>query len=109
MNDPVAGASPAASSDGLLGARIRIPRHVVYRRFPEETALLDINTGTYHTFAVRAAGMLEALEKSSSIREAAHALAADGRRAQGLIERDMCALCESLLRRGLLEVASAAR
>ena len=108
MNDPLAGAPPTVSRAGLLAARIRIPRNVVYRRFPEETVLLDINTGTYHKLAVRAAGMLEALEKASSVREAANTLTADGHRPTALIEHDMCALCESLLARGLLEVVTPA-
>jgi hypothetical protein len=109
MNEPVAGAALTASSAVLLAARITIPRHVVYRRFPEETVLLDINTGRYHAFPVRAAGILEALETTASIRDAASALAADGRRERGAIEHDICVLCESLLERGLLVVTSQGR
>jgi len=103
MNDPVAGDRAAVSTAGLLAARISVPRNVVYRRFPEETVVLDVNTGTYHTLPARAARMLEALERASSVGEAARALAGDGP-ARTLVENDMCALCEWLLERSLLEI-----
>jgi hypothetical protein len=107
MTDQHANAmSPAApGTPRLLGARIRVPRHIVYRRFPEETVLLDVNTGTYHAVAARVAAMLDALQKAASVGEAASVIAARRHQAQVATEQDMCALCELLLARGLLEVA----
>lgn len=88
----------------LPAARIRVPQHVVYRVFPMETVVLNLQTGKYHGLNVTAGSMLEALEKAACLRDAATAVAERYEQSQIAVERDMCELCQLLLDRGLVEI-----
>jgi hypothetical protein len=88
----------------LLTAKVKVPQHVVYRSFPSETVVLNLQTGKYHGLNATAGVMLEALERAASVREAAAELAAGYEQPQNVVEGDLCALCASLLERGLVEV-----
>jgi hypothetical protein len=92
---------PSASS--LLASKIKVPQHVVYRSFPAETVVLNLETGRYHGLNATAGRMLKALEQADSVRDAAAALAADYEQDPSVVERDLCELCQSLLERGLIE------
>ncbi len=92
---------PDASS--LLTAKVKVPQHVVYRSFPSETVVLNLQTGKYHGLNATAGRMLEVLERADSIRDAAAELAPDYEQPQSLIETHLCELCTSLLERGLIE------
>lgn len=87
----------------LLTANVKVPQHVVYRSFPSETVVLNLNTGKYHGLNATAGQMLEALERADSLRDAAAELAAGYGQPQEVIESDLCELCASLLERGLIE------
>jgi hypothetical protein len=87
----------------LLASKIKVPQHVVYRSFPSETVLLNLHTGKYHGLNATAGRMLDELARTASVREAAAALVASYGQPQDVIERDLCALCASLLERGLVE------
>jgi hypothetical protein len=91
-------------SASLATASVVVPQHVVYRGFPSETVVLNLNTGRYHGLNATAGRMLEALERSPSVRDAAAAVAASYGQEQAVIERDLCELCQLLLDRGLIEV-----
>ncbi len=94
----------ATSTSSLLASKVKVPQHVVYRSFPAETVVLNLETGKYHGLNATAGQMLEALEQAACVRDAAAALAERlraGRRAS--IERDLCELCQALLERGLIE------
>ena len=93
---------PSATS--LLTLRIRVPQHVVYRGFPSETVVLNLETGKYHGLNATAGSMLEALERGVSVREAAAAVAGDYGQPAAVVEQDMCELCRVLLERGLIEL-----
>jgi Coenzyme PQQ synthesis protein D (PqqD) len=88
----------------LLQASVTVPQHVVYRSFPTETVLLNLQTGTYHGLNPIGGRMLEALERTTSVRAAAAELAERYARAPDTIERDLCELCDALRERGLIEV-----
>ncbi len=88
----------------LPEARIRVPQHVVYRTFPSETVVLNLQTGRYHGLNATAGRMLEALEKASCVRDAAATVSAGYEQAQAVVEKDMCELCQLLLDRGLVEI-----
>lgn len=92
---------PDASS--LLASAVRVPQHVVYRSFPSETVVLNLQTGKYHGLNPTAGQMLDALERAASVRDAAAVLAQTYEQPQSLIEHDLCSLCQSLLERGLIE------
>jgi hypothetical protein len=93
---------PGASS--LLTSKVRVPQHVVYRSFPAETVVLNLETGKYHGLNATAGRMIEALEQAACVREAAAALSESYEQDQSVIERDLCELCQSLLERGLVEL-----
>jgi hypothetical protein len=97
---------PSAADDGvsLLACKVEIPHHVVYRSFPSETVVLNLQTGKYHGLNPTAGAMLAALERSGSVRQAVGLLAQQYVRAPGEVEQDVRALCSALLERGLIEL-----
>jgi hypothetical protein len=93
---------PSAAS--LSTSKIKVPQHVVYRGFPAETVVLNLETGKYHGLNATAGSMLEALERATCLRDAASAVSGEYGQPQDVVERDMCELCSALLERGLIEV-----
>lgn len=85
--------------------RVVVPQHVVYRCFPSETVVLNLQTGKYHGLNPTAGEMLEALGRSGSMVDASAAIAS----AHGLpvetVETDMRQLCSALLERNLIQLA----
>jgi hypothetical protein len=90
----------------VLAARVRIPAHVVFRSFPRETVVLNLDTGKYHGLNPTAGRMLELLEKSESVDAAAVRLADEYGQELEVIRRDLHDLCVQLRERGLLEIVS---
>jgi Coenzyme PQQ synthesis protein D (PqqD) len=84
-------------------SKVSIPEHVVYRALPSETVVFNLRTGKYHGLNATAGSMLEALQQTSRIRDAAATVAEQFTQPQALVERDMCQLCDGLLERGLIE------
>lgn len=91
------------SIPSLLTSNVRVPQHVVYRSFPTETVVLNLQTGKYHGLNATAGHMLDALTAANSVRDAAAVLAASYQQPRETIENDLCTLCASLLERGLIE------
>ncbi|MDX6610232.1 MAG: hypothetical protein QOF85_2157 [Solirubrobacterales bacterium] len=96
--------SATPSQTSLLKAKIKVPQHVVYRTFPSETVVLNLQTGKYHGLNPTAGRMLETLERADSVLDAATVAAGEYEQPQATTERDMCKLCSSLLERDLIEV-----
>jgi hypothetical protein len=96
--------SATPSQTNLLKAKIKLPRHVVYRTFPSETVVLNLQTGKYHGLNPTAGRMLETLERAESVLDAATIAAGEYEQPQATTERDMCSLCSSLLERDLIEL-----
>jgi hypothetical protein len=92
-----------AGTSSLLAMKVKVPQHVVYRSFPSETVVLNLQTGKYHGLNATAGQMLAALERADCVRDAAAALAAGYKQPPEMIENDLCELCTSLLERGLIE------
>ncbi|MHB8235243.1 MAG: PqqD family protein [Solirubrobacteraceae bacterium] len=95
--------SDTQTAASLLTSKVKVSQHVVYRAFPSETVVLNLQTGRYHGLNPTAGRMLEALEQANSVRDAAATLADNHNVAPSVIERDLCELCRSLLERGLIE------
>lgn len=91
-------------ASSLPRAKIRVPQHVVYRDFPNETVVLNLNTGRYHGLNATAGRMLDALERADSLRDAAAAVAENYEQPRQTVEKDMCDLCQLLLARELVEI-----
>jgi hypothetical protein len=94
----------ASSSSELLAARVRLPQHVVHRSFVAETVVLNLQTGQYHGLNPTAGRMLEALERAPTVGATAPELASEYGIKQEQIERDLLALTQGLLERGLIEI-----
>ncbi len=93
----------------LLASAVRIPAHVVHRAFPNETVVLNLNTGRYHGLNVTAGRMLATLEGAETVRQAAGRIAQEYRRELLDVRRDLCRLCRELIERDLLEIDVAGR
>lgn len=94
----------AASPDqSMLTARLRVPQHVVYRDFGDETVVLNLDSGQYHGLNQTAAAMLAAVNRSETVGAAVEPLAAELGQPAEVIERDLLELCQSLADRGLVE------
>ncbi len=92
--------------ESLLDVRVLVPQHVVYRSFPTETVMLNLQTGRYHGLNPTAGEMLDAMAKASSVRVAAADAASSYDQPESTIQRDMCELCRVMLDRGLIEVGA---
>jgi hypothetical protein len=90
----------------VLSATARVPSHVVFRAFPRETVMLNLDTGKYHGVNPTAGRMLELLEKSETVDEVAARMADEYGRDVDEIRRDLYGLCLELRERGLLEIVS---
>jgi hypothetical protein len=90
----------------LLDLRMRVPEHVVFREFAQETVILNLRTGQYHGLNPTGSRMLEAVEQAGSVREAAAALSDTLPGAPETIERDLLTFCHDLSERGLVETVS---
>jgi len=88
----------------LLETGVRVPQHVVYRSFPSETVVLNLQTGKYHGLNPTAGEMLAMLEKAECVRDAAAVAAQHYEQPQAKTEQDMCDLCGALLDRDLIEI-----
>jgi hypothetical protein len=86
----------------LERVRVRIQPHAVFRQFPAETVVLDLESGLYHGLNPTGGRMIEVLDQASSMREAAAALAVEYRVTIERVEPDLVALCEGLKERGLI-------
>ncbi len=88
----------------LPTAKASVPQFVVYRSFPSETVVLNLETGQYHGLNATAGRMLEALVNAASVGEAVEALAVAFEQPRTTVETDLGKLCSALLARGLIEV-----
>ncbi len=99
------GAETAMPDDALLlASSVALPQHVVYRGFPTETVVLNLQTGQYHGLNATAGRMLEELERAACVTGAIDSLTQIYDQPREVLERDVCELCRSLLQRGLIEV-----
>jgi hypothetical protein len=98
MTDLEAGDAP------LLARRARVPQHVVYREFVNETVVLNLQTGTYHGLNPTGGLMLQAIDKIGGLRAALEKLVSDYEWNIAEVEPDFVSLCERLLERNLLEL-----
>ncbi|MGB0093128.1 MAG: PqqD family protein [Solirubrobacteraceae bacterium] len=92
------------ASAPVIDATVRIPNHVVYRSFVQETVVLNLETGRYHGLNRTAGAMLSALEAAGSIRSALQSLAETFPDAGERLEHDLLKFCENAQQRRLIEL-----
>jgi len=90
----------------ILDRGASVPRHVIFREFAQETVALDIDSGQYFRLNPTAGRMLAVLESAPSVRIAATTLLGEYPEAADVLERDLCRLCLTLSKRGLLELGT---
>jgi coenzyme PQQ synthesis protein D (PqqD) len=90
-----------------LTARVRIPSHVVYREFPAETVILNLETGQYHGLNRTGGAILASLERTPNLQDTVTAVAKEYGQSPTEVERDVRAFCGDLLERGLILLDSA--
>jgi hypothetical protein len=88
---------------GLLQARLRVPDHVVYRDFGDETVVLNLDSGMYHGLNHTAAAMLKVVGESDVVADAVERLVEQFEQPREVIEPDLLELCRALSERGLIE------
>ena len=69
-----------------------------------ETVILNLQSGMYHGLNTTGGRMLDALERTPTVGDAAAELAVEYGIEQEVIEDDLCELCAQLLERGLLKI-----
>ena len=82
---------------------VRVPEHVVYRDFAEQTVALNLRTGHYHGLNQTSAEMLDALREAPTVAAAAQRLAPSWDVDPDVVLADLLDLCEGLESRGLIE------
>jgi hypothetical protein len=90
----------------MLDNAIEIPKNVVYREFAHETVILNLDTGKYHGINPTAARMLEVLQESPTVRDAAAKLSETYGEPVAGIEDDLVTFCTGLVERGLIAVVT---
>lgn len=87
----------------LLEVRLRVPEHVVYRDFGDDTVILNLESGRYHGLNPTAALMVTALDESPTVAAAIERVTGETGQPSEVIKRDVLALCGTLADRGLME------
>jgi hypothetical protein len=94
----------AITTGEATATKVLVPQHVVYRCFPSETVVLNLQTGKYHGLNPTAGEMMEELARSGSVEAASAAVAAAHGLVVEAVEVDVRRLCAALLERNLIEL-----
>lgn len=86
----------------FLASRVRVPDDVVFRSFVQETVVLNLADGKYHSVNATGGRMLDTLSQVGSVRQAATLLAKEYGCERSGVEEDLLEFCELLFDRGLL-------
>jgi PqqD family protein of HPr-rel-A system len=89
----------------LADSHISVPDHVVRRAFPDETIVLNLESGQYHGLNQTAAAMLEAVSDGTTTpAQAAASLAEKYGQQVEVVREDLLSLLSELVERGLVHV-----
>ena len=86
----------------FLSERVRIPQHVVFRTFVNETVVLNLETGLYHGLNPTAGRMLELLAENGEVAATARRLSEESGVPEERVTADLEAFCANLVDRGLI-------
>jgi hypothetical protein len=99
----------AAARDPLLDARVSSPAHVVRRSFPDETIVLNLDSGRYHALNATAAVIVDRLLDGATPAQVASGVAAEANEPVDRVVGDVLRLVRALQERGLMEVRGGGR
>jgi hypothetical protein len=88
----------------VLDLEAHVPPNVVFRAFPAETVMLNVDSGQYHGVNPTGGRMLEVLQKTPRVRDAAAAIAAEYGVPARDVERDLSQFCIDLAERQLIRL-----
>lgn len=93
-----------AGAVGVLPSlRVRVPEHVVYREFPEQSVVLNLERGHYHGLNRSGSLMFALLASGETLAAVAQTVSKRYRLPPAQAEQDVFRLCSALLERGLCE------
>lgn len=92
----------------MLEVSVHVPEHVVYRAFPSETVVLNLNTGKYYGVNPTGGRMLDVLREVGQVRRAALQLAKEYEQPLADVERDLSDFSTCLAELELIEVETPA-
>jgi hypothetical protein len=84
--------------------RVRVPQHVVFKSFVNETVVLNLETGVYHGLNLTGGRMLQELDDSGDFEETVAKLAEAFQQPADRVRGDLDAFCRHLDERGLVEL-----
>lgn len=85
--------------------RVRVPDHVVFREFPEQSVVLNLDRGHYHGLNRSGSMMFALLASGETVGAVAEAVCERYRLPPEQAQQDVSRLCATLLEQGLLERA----
>lgn len=89
----------------MFSAAVRLPQHVVFREFPAETVVLNLDTGKYHSLNPVGGRFLQMLERTASVGEGLGRLQDEfAEQDPAEVEAALYEFCVDLAARGLIEV-----
>ena len=100
-------ASNIERAHSLFAGRVRVPDDVAFRSFAQETVVLNLAEGKYHSANETGGRMLETLAQVGSVSRAAKLLAHEYGREVPEIDEDLVEFSGMLVHRGLLVVEPA--
>ena len=83
---------------------VRVPKHVVFKSFINETVVLNLETGVYHGLNLTAGRMLQELDEADDFETAVERLADVFLQPADRVRGDLNAFCRDLDERGLVEL-----
>ena len=88
----------------LRDTRVAVPQHVVFRDMADETVLLNVSTGRYHSIDAIGARFFEVLRAGDPLSSVASTLAADFKQPIDVIQHDLAEFCARMAELGLFEL-----
>jgi hypothetical protein len=96
-------ATPAGGS-AIASMVVAIPEHVVSRAFSDETLVLNMEAGLYHSLNATGGRILEVLAECGVVQDAIDRLIAEYDRSPDRLAEEICDFCAQLSELGLLEL-----
>jgi hypothetical protein len=88
----------------LSAGKMTVPEHVVFRDLAQETVLLNVDSGRYHSIDRIGARFFAVLRDAAEVGDAVRPLAAEFGQPADVIERDLAAFCNQLLESDLVQI-----
>jgi hypothetical protein len=92
----------------MKACQVCVPTHVVFRDLADETVILNIETGQYHSVDQVGARFFEVMRGVPALELAVGRLAEEFEQPLGVIETDLAAFAGEMVELGVIELQPAA-